>query len=228
MLARSKCQWILAGLVVVATTAAGGSSAHATSIGVKGHITPLPGGSPFLYTFELDLNNLSEGSITPGSSLTVGIPTLMPDGMLSSGLVGVTGQSGHQEPPLTGGNPNDFWVVPAGGIITSNTGNPAPFNQQSSIEWSFHDGPDYSTTGLVGIFTVETTSDFPDNMPPVIPNVTEINYVFKFADGVTDTGFITLSIPEPSSVILLLVGVSALPLARKWAKRKQAARITLT
>jgi hypothetical protein len=75
---------------------------------------------------------------------------------------------------------------------------------------------------------VETTSDFPDNMPPVIPNVTEINYVFKFADGVTATGFIPLSTPEPSSVILLLVGVSALPLARKWAKRKQAARVTLT
>lgn len=72
------------------------------------------------------------------------------------------------------------------------------------------------------MFTVETTSDFPDNMPPVIPYVTEINYVFKFADGTVDSGFITLSIPEPSSAILLMIGVAAVPLARKWAKRSQS------
>ena len=136
--------------------------------------------------------------------------------------MGVTGQSGTQQPPLTGGYPNKYWVVPPGGIITSNTGNPPPFNQESSVEWSFHDGPNY-TSGLVGLFTVETTSDFPDNMPPVIPCVTEINYVFKFADGTIDSGFITLSIPEPSSAILLMIGMAAVPLARKWAKRSQLA-----
>ena len=221
MLMRSRRQWILAGVAVVTAMAVGGGLAQASSIGLKGHITPLPGGSPFLYSFELDLNNLSEGEITPGATLTVGIPTLMPNGMLSSGLVGVTGQSGTQEPPLTGGNPNDYWVVPAGGIVTTNTGNPPPFNQESSVEWSFHDGPNY-TLGLVGLFTVETTSDFPDNMPPVIPYVTEINYVFKFADGTVDSGFITLSTPEPSSAILLMIGVAAVPLARKWAKRSQS------
>lgn len=112
MLMRSRRQWILAGVAVVTAMAVGGGLAQASSIGLKGHITPLPGGSPFLYSFELDLNNLSEGEITPGATLTVGIPTLMPNGMLSSGLVGVTGQSGTQEPPLTGATPTTTGSFP--------------------------------------------------------------------------------------------------------------------
>jgi hypothetical protein len=222
MALRTKSVSVLAGLALLAAIASGRGEAQAGTIGLKGHITPLPGDPPYLYSFELDLNDLTDGPITNGSTLTVGIPTLMPGGQESSGLVGVTGASGTQQPPTTGGPPNEFWVVPAGGIITTPTGNPAPFNEQSSVAWQFLQGPSY-TPGEVGVFTVETTSDFPT--PPVIPNVTEINYVFKFSNGKTESGFITLSlVPEPSSVILLLMGAGAVPLVRKWAKRSQSAR----
>ena len=203
MALRTKSVSVLAGLALIAVISAGRGEAQAGTIGLMGHITPLPGGSPFLYSFELDLNDLTDGPITNGSTLTVGTPTVMPDGQTSSGLVGVTGASGTQEPPLTGGSPNEIWYVPAGGIITTPTGKPSPYNEQSSVEWQFLQGPSY-TPGVVGVFTVETTSDFPDNMPPIIPNVTEINYLFTFSNGKTESGFITLSlVPEPSSVILL-------------------------
>jgi hypothetical protein len=225
MALRTKSVSVLAGLALLAAISTGRGEAQAGTIGLKGHITPLPGGSPFLYSFELDLNDLTDGPITNGSTLTVGTPTLMPDHQLSSGLVGVTGSSGTQQPPTTGGPPNEFWVVPAGGIITTPTGNPAPYNEQSSVAWQFLEGPSYNV-GEVGVFTVETTSDFPDSMPPIIPNVTEINYVFTFSNGKTESGFITLSlVPEPSSVILLLMGAGAVPLVCKWAKRSQLARM---
>jgi hypothetical protein len=222
MLVRSKLRWILTGLAVIVAISVCGGFARASSIGLKGHITPLPGGSPFLYLFELDLNNLTEGPITTGATLTVGTPSNQPG---VSGLVGVTGLSGTQQPPFTGGNPFDFWAVPPGGIITTNTGNPPPYNQESSVTWKFVLGPSYSQVGEVGLFAVETTSDFPDNMPPVTPNVTLIDYTFTFANGTVDSGAITLSplVPEPSSVILFLVGVGALPLVRRSVKRSRSA-----
>ena len=137
-----------------------------------------------------------------------------------SELLGPRAHSNHRRP---GALPTNSGYVPAGGIITTPTGNPAPYNEQSSVEWQFLEGPSY-TAGEVGVFTVETTSDFPDNMPPIIPNVTEINYLFTFSNGKTESGFITLSlVPEPSSVILLLMGAGAVPLVRKWAKRSQSA-----
>lgn len=226
---RTTSVWVLAGLAVVSIMFIGGGVAKAGTIGLKGNISPLPGDPPFLYTFELDLNDFDDGPITPGATLTVGTPPTTPGGMVTNGLIGVTGQSGTQEPPTTGvggGNSTDIWFVPLGGIITSNTGNPAPFNQESSVTWQFASGDNYQQLGLVGFFTVETTSDFPDNMPPVTPGVTIVDFSFKFANGDISSGSITLTfVPEPSSVILLLAGVGALPLLHRFLKRSRPSRV---
>lgn len=91
---RMKGIWILAGLAVMAAMSAGGVVAQAGSVGVIGHITPLPGGSPFLYEFELELDS---GTIAPGTTLTVGTPP--------HGIIGVNMLSGTQQPPTTGAAP---------------------------------------------------------------------------------------------------------------------------
>jgi hypothetical protein len=207
---RTKCKWFVVGLAVMAAMSTGGGLVYAGTVIVKGHQNPLPGGSPFLYTFELDLE---QGTIAPGSSLQVGTPP--------KGIIGVDTNSGTGEPPKTGPNPNDFWSVPAGGIVTTGSG---PYGTQSSVTWDFISGTTYTNTNPnkpveVAIFTAETAFNYPDNMPPSIPGITVIDFTFHFADGSIDTGSFTLSIPEPSSVILLLAGVGAVPLLRGWVKR---------
>jgi hypothetical protein len=218
---RTKSTWILAGLAIMAVISADASVAQAGSVAVQGSITPLPGGSPWLYEFELILNDLQSGPITSGATLTVGTPS---PGV--SGLVGVTPQSGTQQPPTTGGSPTDVWIVPPGGIVTTGTGNAPPFDKESSVTWNYFSGNPYSQVGNVGLFTVETATDFPDNTPPIIPGVTLINYTFTFANGTVSSGDITLSlVPEPSTVIMLLVGLGGLPLLRKWARPSRLARV---
>ncbi|MFI5454746.1 MAG: PEP-CTERM sorting domain-containing protein [Isosphaerales bacterium] len=201
--------WLLAGLAILGVVFAGGSEARAGSIKITGSIVPLPGHSPFLYTFSVLLTG---GTIQPGT-------TADPTQFTVSGLVGVTGLSEHQEPPLTG-NPLEVWNVPTGGIATSSTGNPPPFDEESSVMWQYSTGPTITYGGTpisLGTFTVQTTGDFPDNNPPVTPGVTLIDYFYSLynptGESPTGSGSITLSsVPEPSSVILLLVGAGVLPL----------------
>jgi hypothetical protein len=210
---RTMGTWILTGLAVMAAMAGGGRVAHAGTVSLKGHITPLPGGSPFLYEFELDLD---VGTITPGSSLMVGTPP--------KGLIGVNQNSGTSQPPFTGPSHSDIWDVPFGGIVTTGSG---PLGTQSSVLWDFSKGATYTNTAQnapieIGLFNVETAFSYPDNMPPSIPGVTIIDYVFTFADGTTSSGSITLAIPEPSSAILLLAGVGLLPVLHRWVKRSRS------
>jgi hypothetical protein len=213
---RTKGTWILAGLALMAAVSAGGGVVRAGTVGLKGHITPLPGGSPFLYEFELDLD---AGQVAPGSSLTIGVPP--------KGLIGVNGLSGTSQPPTIGPSHTDIWVVPFGGIVTTGSG---PYGTESSVTWDFSSGTTYNNSlgnppVDVGQFNVQTVFSYPDNMPPSIPGVTIIDYIFKFADGSTQSGMITLTaVPEPSSVFLLLAGAGALPLLRSWINRSRSLR----
>jgi hypothetical protein len=216
MLLRTKGTRILAGLAVMAMLSIGGGVAHAGKVTLGGQITPLPGGSPFLYEFELFLDF---GTIAPGSSLMIGTPPL--------GLVGVNQLSGTTQPP-TIFSPNDIWVVPPGGIVTTGSG---PYGTESSVTWDFISGTTYTNSPgspllETGLFNVETAFTYPDNMPPAMPG-TVIDYVFTFADGTTSSGTVTLTpiIPEPSSIILFLAGVGVLPLLRTWVKRSRSPRV---
>jgi hypothetical protein len=220
---RIKGAWIAAGIAVLGAMIAGGSDAGAGTLSLSGSIVPLPGGSPFLYEFDLFLTG---GTIVPDTAGR----TEFTVGLAPHGLVGVTGQSGHQEPPLTGFSP-EVWIVPSGGIVTTTTGNPPPYDQASSVQWQYFSGPTITWAGsdiLLGLFTVQTTSSFPDNAPPVTPGITPIDWSYSVLnpDGSTTTGggTITLAgVPEPSSVILLLVGSTALPLV--FFRRRRRRRV---
>jgi hypothetical protein len=209
---RAKGTWITTGLALLVVIAGSEGAARAGTVGLKGHIVQLPGGSPFLYEFELDLDS---GTLSPGSSLMVGTPP--------KGLIGVGQNSGTSQPPTTGPSHTDVWVVPFGGIVTTGSG---PYGTQSSVTWDFQSGATYTNTFqnppiVIGFFNVETVFSYPDNMPPSIPGVTVIDYVFTFADGTKSSGSITLTIPEPSSAILLLAGVGVLPLVHRFMKRSR-------
>lgn len=80
----------------------------------------------------------------------------------------------------------------------------------------------------IGLFTVETAFSYPDNMPPATPGITIIDYNVMFANGSTTSGFVVnfSAVPEPSSMVLLLTGVGALPLLYRWVKRSRSAKAT--
>ncbi len=165
----------MAGIALLGVMVAGGRPARAGTVSLKGSIVPLPGGSPFLYEFDLYLTG---GSIQPGISTS---PTEFTVGIAPHGLVGVTGLSGTQQPPVSG-NPSEVWIVPSGGIVTTSTGNPPPYDKASSVEWVYYTGPTITWSGtdiLLGLFTVQTTSSFPDNAPPVTPGVTPIDWSYS-------------------------------------------------
>ena len=215
MLPRTKTIWVLAGLAVMAAMSANEGVARAGSIGVIGHVAPLPGGSPFLYEFELELE---VGTIAVGTSLTVGVSP--------HGLIGVNTLSGTQQPPSTAPGEADTWILPYGGIVTTGTG---PYGTESSVTWDYTSGPTYVNSNPsmpidLGLFTVETAYSYPDNMPPATQNVTIIDYSMTFADGSTTSGGVVnfTAVPEPSSVFLLLAG-GALPLLYRSGNRSRSA-----
>jgi hypothetical protein len=212
---------LLAGLAAFGAMFAGGSEARAASVGFKGTIAPLPGGSPFLYTFDV---YLTSGTISPGSPSN-------PTEFTISGLVGVS-QPGFlgvndpgsptYEPPGTGNpfgsNVYYTWIVNTGGIVT--TGSPVNSNYESSVTWQYTLGPTLTWSGtniFLGSFEVETTAIYNDNAPPVTPGITPIGFSYSLpqSSGGPSTGggtFTVTSVPEPSSVILLVIGGGVLPL----------------
>jgi hypothetical protein len=211
--------WRWTRIAVLGVVLTGGSEARGGSIKITGSIVPLPGGPSYLYKFSLLLTG---GSIQAGTDLN-------PTQFTVSGLVGVTGLAEHQEPPTTGNAP-EVWAIPASGIVTSSTGNPPPYDSESSVTWQYVAGPTLTYTGIpisLGEFDVKTTASFPENSPPVTPYVTPIPYAFSFQQPVgglsTGSGVLTLSsVPEPSSLVLLLAGGGAVRLLARWRRRPRS------
>src|SRR5262249_15242683 len=122
------------------------------------------------------------------------------------------------------GNSPEVWAVSANGILTTSTGNPPPYDQQSTVTWQYVSGPTFTFGGtpiFLGDFKIQTTADFPDDAPPVTPFVTPIYYFFAFQEpgGVTSTGGGSIplsSVPEPASFVILVLGGLAIPLFRAW------------
>ena len=206
MTPRMKCAQILAGLVAMVATLSSGIEVYAAGsvIKVTGGYKPGTGDPPFDFIFQAFLEpppNPPGGTnfIASGDFFTI------------TGLTGVTSGSLTAQP---GNGPGTIWQ-------------PSPATD--SVTWTFFGNQNIvATTNEIplGQFTVETTESFPINNPPITAG-TIIHYFFSY-DGGTATGtgsfpLTNLSVPEPSSIVMLLAGVGALPvfLVRQRRRRQR-------
>jgi hypothetical protein len=207
---RLKCAQILAGLgamAMIVCTSVETYAAGNTAIVVTGGYKPGTGEPPYDYIFQAYLEPLPN---PPGGTnfLTLG------DFFKITGLPGVTAASLTSEPNAP---PGTIWV---------------PIPGSTTVEWKFFGTKKISTdstTGQInlGQFIVETTENF--TSPPFNSSNNVIDYFFSYDGGTaTGTGTIVMvnAVPEPSSIIMLLVGVSAVPLfviRQQWRQQNSQA-----
>jgi hypothetical protein len=217
-----KRTWILAGLIAVAAVSAGVNVANAGSVGLRATINPLPGDPPWLYTINVTLT--SPGTFANGSTITV------------TELVGTDSTSTLTLPPQNGTttNPGVEWSTPA--IVTTSTGNPAPFNFESTFTWTYQGSTvtyidNDSSNNNLGSFTIQTSPglNFPVGAPPVLPGTqldTSITVVDQNGGSTTTTGKVTvqMAVPEPSSLSLLLIGGGAVAVLRRLGGKRSGVK----
>jgi hypothetical protein len=208
-----KSRRILAGLCALAAMLLGLRDAEAgsSSITITGGYKPGGGDPPFDYIFDIYLNApTTQGTNTwvSGDSITI------------FGLPGVDSISGHHEPFVPPpANPTVLWSAGASNTV-STPGGTAPF--ASDFTWVYTGSTVYmATTPLggpvgssifLGEFTVTSTFDFPAGVLPLADQA-PVSYTFEGPPdgGVTLTFPIrNLSVPEPSSAILLSLGAGGL------------------
>ena len=202
MIPRTKCVRLLAGFVALAATLAGGTEAYAAGAVVKitGGYKPGTGDPPYDYIFQVFLE---PPDIPPGGSNFIASG----DFFSISGLPGVTSGSLTSQP---GVGPGVVWQ---------------PMPSTDSVTWTFFGNQNYVATTAevpIGQFIVETTENFTS---PPLPDNTTINYFFSY-DGGTATGtgqfaIRNLSIPEPSSIIMLSAGAGVLSMIVIGRRRRQ-------
>jgi hypothetical protein len=223
MLRCMKNRWILAALCSLTVISSGLREAEAgsSSITITGGYKPGGGDPQFTFVFDVTLN----APDTPGTNTWSSTDLLRIEG-----LPGVNSSSGHTEPfDLT--PPTVLWSAGASNTVLT-PGGTAPF--ASDFTWVYSGAKVYSATTPVGgpvgssvflgEFTVTSTYDFPAGVLP-LPDGAPVSYVFEGppGSGVTLTFPIrNLSVPEPSSAILLALGAGGmLPLF--WlAKRRRS------
>jgi hypothetical protein len=192
--------WIMAGVAVIGVmTAGGGGEARAGTIGItiNGGFKPVAGDPPYLYILDVYLD--------PGFEVKAN------DLFTVFDLNGVTNGSLTHQPPPPGQSPAVAWV-------------PDPELDQTT--WTFLGTSVIQNTNPVGSnievylgqFEVLTTEDFPPGTTPVPPN-NPTTYTFQISDlngdPVSGGGTFPMvdlgAVPEPSSIVLLALGVAALP-----------------
>ena len=206
---------ILAGLAVLGAALVGGGTARAGMIPVvKNGIIVVSGmtlqtGDPrYEYIFDL---HLSAGlTLFNGGFFTIyDLPALPPGALnlapsidwgFSEQKVGLTPEPPPPLPPFT-----------------------LPFTDDPNIEnatWKWHGAAITAPSDHdmdLGIFIVGSTTELPS--PPVVL----LNWLGTVDGGVPVTlGQVAVNVPEPSAVILLAVGVGALPLF--WLRRRARSR----
>jgi hypothetical protein len=238
---RIKNACLLTGLTALAAMVAGGSAVQAGTITVKGGIqegSGTGGDPPYVYIFDL---YLTSGSIAPDLGAQTSTITI-------NGLVGVSGPgfdtsqilsaSSPSEPPSIAASgslqASEDWITPAGGIVTTPSPLPVGFvangyNYESSVTWEYSQGPTITYSGspvFLGEFTVNTSWTYTATQSaPVTPQDTVINYSYSTGSGGgSSTGSLVVqygdpSVPEPSSLVLILIGGAVLPLAALHRRR---------
>ncbi len=241
---------LVTGLAVLGLVIARGhdaqSGAMAGSISISGGVISGGGGGgsdpPYDYVFDV---YLTSGSISPSSPGSLSSITI-------NGLVGVASYSFAQAHPATGMNSqgsttsqpptsppaSETWIVPSGGIATSfispSTGPPTGTNFESNVTWNYILGPSTITWSgtniLLGVFTVETAwVNYAANSPPVqIGSTLTYSYNVDGTPGASgqpgSPPIIVQSLPEPSSVVLMLAGGAILPIASLYRRRSRIRR----
>jgi hypothetical protein len=191
----------------------GSSKAHAISVtttssgfNVSGGFKPATNDPPYDYIFDV---TLSAGSIlTSGDSFTI------------DDLVGVT-PAGFPIPgesaPYPGSTtsepfnpPDTIWGATIGTPITG------PISYESNVTWEYFGATidnSHGTSGIdLGDFVVETSINFASGAPY------QAGDTISFGSSLGSGSFQIqdLSVPEPSSAILLLLGVAAIPAWKKY------------
>jgi hypothetical protein len=226
MAPRMKRLLMLAGLCSLAAMFVGQREAQAgTSTGaitIKGGYKPGGGDPPYDYIFDVFLN---APAVNPAGS---GTNTFASGNFFTiDGLPGVNSSSTHNEPFNP---PSVLW---SGGavntVITPSPPASAPY--ASDFTWLFTGSTVYSTTTgpngpvgptiFLGEFTVESTFSFPNGVVP-FPSGTVLSYTYTYNGDTAGSGtfpIISLSVPEPSSAILLAAGVGVLPMF--WLRERR-------
>jgi hypothetical protein len=200
MTLRMKGSWVLSGIVALSALAVPAGDAQAGAIIAKKGGTSQIGDPMFDYNFEIDL--VANSTLSNRGFITIyDIPF----------LVG---------PPLT--NQPSLWGESVQDIGITPNNSPAHTDDPSvpNITWIYNGPAIDNNTGndmVLGTFTIGRTGEL--SSPPsatllFIGSLDGTNY--------SNMGFVTVNVvPEPSSVALLLVGVSALPLV--WLRNKRRA-----
>jgi hypothetical protein len=230
MAPRMKTWLMLAGLCWLTAMFVGEREAQAGTVGaitITGGYKPGGGDPPYDYIFDVtlnapDLNTPGKNTFSSGNYFSI------------EGLPGVDNASTHNEPFNP---PSVQWA--GGALNTVTTPDPpasAPF--ASDFTWNFLGNTVYSATtpqgGPVGAsiplgqFTVQSTYDFPAGVVP-FPSGTVLSYTYTYNGETLGSGtfpIISLSVPEPTSAILLAAGAGVLPafwLRERRRRQKQQA-----
>lgn len=220
MIQRMKSTCFLAGLCSLGLMSVQTNEVEAatSAITITGGYKPGGGDPLYLYVFDVTLN-------APDSPGTNTFTTN--DFFKIDGLPGITSGSLTSAPPTSPGSPPfDVAWVPT---ITDLNQSPP---DASDVAWTFVGTHVYSAstpggpaTQFLGEFQVLSTYDFPAGTVP-FPSGTEFTYTFSI-DGRTGGGtstfpIIDLSVPEPSSALMLAVGTAGMLLV--WLRQRQRPR----
>jgi hypothetical protein len=228
---RNKRAWILAGLAALGATVVGGHNAQASSIAqgivIKGSGGTVPGTDPiFYYDFQVfvaagyQMNTLDyfQFQNLPGVTAAGVLPT--PPGSLGSTYTT---------------NTSYFFATPVIYLTGSPTGGAtSPYDPTntytSNVNWEYVGATPIPGGTLIGSFIIDTSVELTSLL-------TTVTYVAQSHDSSTGDPFVqgpggnapagnfVLTIPEPSSLTLLLLGgVGPLPLLLICERRRRQRR----
>jgi hypothetical protein len=201
-----KCSWILTGVAAFAVAMASGSEAHAKGgiVATMGN-TQQTGDPMFQYSFDVEL--LPGSLLASGGFITIYDIPFLPNPPAQPPLT--------SQPSLSWGSATDFLGKTPIGFVGND--DPTVYN----VTWQWNGAPimnNSATNDLdLGIFTIGTTIEL--SSPPSVTLV----YVGSL-DGVNESnqGIVVVNaVPEPSSVILLLAGVTTLPVLCLRERRRR-------
>jgi hypothetical protein len=198
MILRMRCSWLLAGLAAFVVVMVSGREAHAKGgIAVTSGMTKQTGDPMYDYLFQIDL--LAGSTLDTGGFITIYDILYVPNPLTSQPSV-----DWGAETLLLG-------KTPIGGVVNDN---PDIFN----VTWQWNGTPivNNTTSNLdLGTFVFGTTIELSSPPSETLVYIGSLNGL-----TVSNTGTVTVNaIPEPSSVLLLLTGIGALPVL--WLRKRQ-------